>query len=307
MVDVFSAILTILGLAAFEIITSVDNAVINSDVLSTMSQRGRRWFLTLGVLVAVFLIRGLLPLLIVWFANPAIGPIGALSLGFSSDPAILMAVQRFRPTLLVAGGVFLVFLFFQWLFMEDKSYGLKGERFIHRHGLWFYSVVSILLAVVAWFAIQRDPLIGFSAVVGSTAFFIVHGFRQNAEAREKELINKSELSDLSKIIYLEVIDATISIDSVLGAFAFTLSVPLIILGSGLGAIAVRQLTAGNIETVRKYKYLKNGAMYSVLFLGVIMLADSFGVEVPEWVSPIITFIVIAYFFWKSASANKNSQ
>ena len=34
---------------------------------------------------------------------------------------------------------------------------------------------------------------------------------------------------------LEVIDATFSIDGVLGAFAFTLSVPLIFIGNGIGA------------------------------------------------------------------------
>jgi len=56
-------------------------------------------------------------------------------------------------------------------------------------------------------------------------FFITHGFKQNAEQREKDL-TKGNLSDISKILYLEVIDATFSIDGVLGAFAFTLSVPL---------------------------------------------------------------------------------
>ena len=43
-------------------------------------------------------------------------------------------------------------------------------------------------------------------------------------------------SDTAKIFYLEVIDATFSIDGVLGAFAFTMSVPLILLGNGLGAL-----------------------------------------------------------------------
>jgi hypothetical protein len=104
---------------------------------------------------------------------------------------------------------------------------------------------------------------------------------------------------MSKILYLEVIDTTFSIDGVLGAFAFTLSVPLIIIGNGLGALVVRQLTIGNIKRIKKYKYLKNGAMYSVLALGVIMITDGFGVHVPSWVSPIVTFLILGYFFWKS--------
>ena len=59
---------------------------------------------------------------------------------------------------------------------------------------------------------------------GSSAFFITHGFKENAERAEADLIGgQGQLSDLSKIFYLEVIDATFSIDGVLGAFAFTLS------------------------------------------------------------------------------------
>jgi hypothetical protein len=136
--------------------------------------------------------------------------------------------------------------------------------------------------------------------VGSTAFFITHGFKQNAEQREKQLMdNKQNLSDISKILYLEVIDTTFSIDGVLGAFAFTLSVPLIIIGNGLGALVLRQLTVGNIDRIKKYAYLKNGAMYSILFLGTIMLMDSFGAHIPSWVSPLMTFTVVGYFFWKS--------
>jgi len=110
---------------------------------------------------------------------------------------------------------------------------------------------------------------------------------------------KEGLTDLSKIFYLEVIDATFSIDGVLGAFAFTLSVPLILLGNGIGAIVVRQVTIGNIDRIKRYAYLKNGAMYSILFLGLIMLLDSFGVHIPSWVSPVVTFAVIGYFFLKS--------
>lgn len=83
------------------------------------------------------------------------------------------------------------------------------------------------------------------------------------------------MSDISKILYLEVIDATFSIDGVLGAFAFTLSVPLILIGNGIGAYVVRSLTMHNIETVKKYMYLKNGAMYSIGVLGTVMILNSF--------------------------------
>ncbi|HAT74158.1 MAG: hypothetical protein US30_C0017G0007 [Candidatus Moranbacteria bacterium GW2011_GWF2_36_839] len=295
-----SMILMVGGLCLFEIISSIDNAIVNAEVLSTMGQKARKWFLFWGLLFAVFVVRGLLPWMIVWAATPGLGFMGSLTATFSNDPKVIEAIELSAPILLAGGGVFLVFLFFHWLFIEPKNYGLKGERFFHSQGMWFYAVVSILLTTIVWFAMKVNPMMAFGAVVGSTAFFITHGFKQNAEQREKQLIGNSRgLSDISKILYLEVIDTTFSIDGVLGAFAFTLSVPLIILGNGLGALVLRQLTVGNIDRIKKYAYLKNGAMYSILFLGAIMLADSFGVHIPSWVSPVTTFGVVGYFFWKS--------
>ncbi|MEI6596930.1 MAG: DUF475 domain-containing protein [bacterium] len=301
--DLFSIVVIVLGLCLFEVISSIDNAIINAEVLSTMGAKARRWFLLYGIIIAVFLVRGLLPWLIVWLATPGLGPIEALTATFSSDPRVIEAVEKSSPMLLVGGGIFLIFLFFHWLFLESKNFGLRGEKFFYKNGVWFYSIISIILAVVVWLALDKNPLMAFGAVVGSTAFFITHGFKQNAEQREKDLSNKS-LSDLSKIFYLEVIDATFSIDGVLGAFAFTLSVPLILFGNGIGALVVRKLTMGNIERIKKYRYLKNGAMYSILFLGVIMLLDSFGVHIPSWLSPAVTFAVVIYFFQKSRLENK---
>ena len=301
--SIFSIILIIAGLCLFEVISSIDNAIINAEVLSTMGGKARRWFLLYGIIIAVFLVRGLLPWLIVWLATPGLGPIEALTATFSSDSRVIEAVEKSSPMLLVGGGVFLIFLFFHWLFLESKNFGLRGEKFFYKNGVWFYSIISIILAVIVWLALDKNPLMAFGAVVGSTAFFITHGFKQNAEQREKDLTNKN-LSDLSKIFYLEVIDTTFSIDGVLGAFAFTLAVPLILVGNGIGAIVVRQLTMGNIERIKKYAYLKNGAMYSILFLGIIMILDSFGFHIPSWLSPIVTFGVVGYFFYKSNMENK---
>lgn len=298
--DIFSIILIVVGLILFETISSIDNAVINAEVLSTMSMRARRWFLFYGLFFAVFVIRGMLPWLIVWATNPSLGPIGALTATFSEDPEIARVIEESSPFLLVGGGVFLIFLFFHWLFIEAKNYGLRGERFFHQHGVWFFAIVSIILTVIVWFSLKQHPFMALGAVVGSTAFFITHGFKQNAEMHEKELMGgSSSMSDWSKILYLEVIDATFSIDGVVGAFAFTLSVPLILIGNGIGAFVVRELTISNIDRVKRYIYLKNGAMYSIFFLGVIMILDSFGVHIKEWVSPVITITVIGYFFYKS--------
>lgn len=299
--NLFSVILSILGLSLFEIISSIDNAIINAEVLTTMKPKARKWFLIWGLFSGVFVVRGLLPLLIVYFMAPSKGLVGAFLASFSGDKEIAHLIESSAPVLLMGGGVFLVFLFFNWLFLEEKNFGLPGERFIYSQGVWFYALVSILLASIVWFSLGERPILAFSAVIGSTAFFIIHGFRQQAEIAEKNLM-KSGMSDISKILYLEVIDATFSIDGVLGAFAFTLSVPIILLGNGLGAIVLRQLTISNIGRIKKFLFLKNGAMYSILFLGSIMILDSFGVHIPHYVSPILTFSTVGYFFFKSKKA-----
>jgi hypothetical protein len=296
-------ILTILGLALFETVSSVDNAIINAEVLSTMSKRGQRWFLVWGILLAVFVVRGLLPWLIVWATVPALGPWEAFTASFSNSPHVLSAIEKSAPVLLIAGGTFLILLFFYWLFLEKKNFGLIHEPFFMRQGGWFYAVASVLLLSVVWFALKIDPIMAFGAVAGSTAFFITHGFKQHAEQTEHNLISSNK-SDISKILYLEAIDATFSIDGVLGAFAFTLSIPIILIGNGIGAIVVRQLTVGNIERIKKYAFLKNGAMYSILLLGIIMVADSFGYDIPAWLSPVVTFIIVAYFFQKSRAVRR---
>lgn len=298
--DILSIVLIVFGLALFETVSSVDNAIINAQVLSTMGQAAKRWFLIWGILLAVFVVRGVLPWAIVWGSAPTLGPFGALTASFSSDLKVTNAIEASAPILLIAGGTFLVFLFFYWLFLEPKFYGLLGERFFQRQAAWFYAIVSIILAFLVWFALAENPLMAFGAVLGSTAFFITHGFKENAERIEKQLEKKGgQLTDTSKVFYLMVIDSTLSLDGVLGAFAFTLSVPLILLGNGLGAIVVRQFTVSNIERIKKYAFLKNGAMYSIFGLGIIMILESFGFKIPSFVSPIFTALVIGYFFLKS--------
>lgn len=299
--DILSMVLIVAGLSLFEIVSSIDNAVINAEVLSTMSKKAQRWFLVWGLLFAVVLVRGLLPLVIIWATIPSLGPWGALTATFSNDPHVAEAIEHSAPILLLGGGVFLLFLFFHWLFLEDKRYGLKGERFIHKQGVWFYAVVSVLLTTIVWFSLQQNPMMAFGAVVGSTVFFITHGFKQNAEAQEQQLLHGTK-SDLSKIFYLEAIDASFSIDGVLGAFAFTFSIPLILLGNGIGAIVLRQLTISNIDRIKKYVYLKNGAMYAIFFLGTIMILESYGAHIPTYISPLTTFLAIGYFFLKSKKA-----
>jgi hypothetical protein len=293
--SIFAIIITIIGLSVFEIVSSIDNAVINAEVLSTMGEKAKRWFLRWGIILAVFVVRGFLPWLILWLSSPGLGPLEALSMSFSNDPSVAEIVESSAPVLLTGGGVFLFLLFLHWLFLEEKSFGLPGEKFLAAQGVWFYALASVALLAIVGCYLKAKPMLAFAAVVGSTAFFITHGFKQNAEAQEAKL-KDSGLSDLSKLLYLEAIDTTFSIDGVLGAFAFTFSVPLIIIGNGVGALVVRWITVSNIERIKDYPFLKNGAMYSIAVLGAVMLAEGGGIDVPQWLSPAATVLIVGGFF-----------
>lgn len=306
-------ILTLLGLIVFEVISSIDNAVVNADVLATMkSKKAKRFFLTWGILFAIFVVRGLLPSVIVFLADPSIGVFGALQAIWHSDLGVTKAVEAATPIIMMAGGMFLVLLWVHWLFMEDKKFGLAHERYIQIYGaVWFYSVAALLLVFVMTeiknASFEEPMYLALAAAVGSSVFFITQGFKENAESVEERLIasgEQSSMSDWSKVFFLEVIDLAFSVDGVVGAFAFTTVVPLILVGNGIGAIVVRQITVMNVDRIRSYSYLKNGAMYSIGFLGIAMLLEAFGVHVPTWVTPAITFTVVGYFLWRSVKENK---
>lgn len=288
----------IFGLVLFETVSSIDNAIVNAHVLSTVPAKYKKFFLFWGLIIAVFLVRGVLPFAIVWISNPALSLQEVFGSFFGNDEVIKHSIEASKPILLLGGGVYLFLVFLSWLFMEEKKYAFLVEHFIHRQSVWFYAYSSVFLTGVIYYSIKLDPILALSASIGATAFFITDGFKRNAAEKEKSLMDPN-MGALSKILFLEVLDASFSIDGVIGAFAFTLSVPLIIIGNGLGAFVVREFTIKGIDLIQKFSYLKNGAMYSIGFLGGIMVLESFGREYPFWLAPLNTFLLLGVFLWLS--------
>ena len=294
----FQAFIVIIGLSLFEIISSIDNAIINAHVLRTMPEKYRKIFLFWGILFAVFVIRGGLPFIIIWLANPELSPVQVVTFAFSGSEGVKHYVERSMGLLLLGGGVYLFLVFLSWLFLEKKNYAFMVEHFIHRQSIWFYALSSLMVTGVIYASLQVNPLLALSASIGATAFFITDGFKKNAEEKEKELLT-GNMSAWSKLLYLEVLDSSFSIDGVIGAFAFTVSIPLILLGNGLGAFVVREVTVRGIDVIEKFAYLKNGAMYAIGMLGGVMILESFGKEFPFWVAPLNTTLLLLFFLYLS--------
>jgi len=306
-VSLAESIAIVIGLVVFEVVNSVDNAVVNATVLKTMSMLWRKRFLLIGIITSVFLVRFLLPLLIVWISVPTLS-ISGIFLAFSGQSGIAAkAIELQKPIILMFGGVFLLYLYFHWLFIEKKE-PLFIERYLkEKHGVWFFAFAAISLVVIMYLA-RANPMVMLAAAIGSATFFILYGLKETAESSERNMMaGSSELSDLSKFVYLEVLDTTFSFDGVVGAFAFTINLLFILIGLGIGAIVVRELTIKGIDTIGKYKYLKNGALSSIGFLGLFMLVESFGIELPSYIPTTITFIVIGIAFYKSRQLIKSIQ
>ena len=101
--------------------------------------------------------------------------------------------------------------------------------------------------------------------------------------REKSSKNTFS-SGLLGFCYLEVLDATFSLDGVLGAFAITQDILIIFAGLGIGALYVRSMTIYLVrhQVLAKFKYLEHGAHYAIGFLAIMLFIKIFG-HIPEWI------------------------
>ena len=103
---------------------------------------------------------------------------------------------------------------------------------------------------------------------------------------------------LASLIYLELLDASFSLDGTIGAFAITSDLGLILTGLGLGALFIRSLTVmlSREKALDNLIYLEHGAHYAIGALGLLMLAgvviERWGWHVPEWLSGLIGVVLL---------------
>ena len=172
------------GLFVFETITSIDNAIINAEVLRTMKEKARRWFLLWGFIIAVFAVRGLLPWLIVWATSPELGLVGAFTSTFSNDPKVATAIESSAPIILIGGGTFMIFLFSIGFLWSRRITACGRKIFSRERGLVFRRRLR-LTRRHRLVRLENKPDDGFRRRHRLHRFFITHGFKQNAEQKEK--------------------------------------------------------------------------------------------------------------------------
>ena len=97
-----------------------------------------------------------------------------------------------------------------------------------------------------------------------------------------------------------MLDASFSFDGVIGAFAITSDVVIIMLGLAIGAMFVRSMTIYLVEkgTLDEFIYLEHGAHYAIGALAIIMLM-SMHFHIPELVTGLIGVAFIGWSLWAS--------
>lgn len=286
-------------LGVLEVSLSFDNAVVNATVLRDMSPLWQRRFLTWGILIAVFGMRLLFPLIIVGVAAH-IDPVSALQLAIEKPDQYAHILSGAHIGIMGFGGSFLGLVGLKFFFDAEKD--VHWVAFIE-HALTKFSkvqsieIVIVLLSLlgIAKFIPSEEALTFITAgVFGIITFVLVEALGVLLE--KENTTTTVAKAGLGTFIYLEILDASFSFDGVIGAFALSNNLFIIVLGLSIGAMFVRSLTIMLVQlnTLTKYRYLEHGAFWAILALSGLMFA-SVCQEIPEVITGLIgaAFIILA--------------
>lgn len=324
-------------LGILEVSLSFDNAVINATVLRRMSAFWQQIFLTVGILIAVFGMRLVFPLAIVWITaglNPqqaldrALNPPADGAAYFpDGQPSYETALTDAHPQIAAFGGMFLMMLFLNFVFESREITWLSWlERPLARAGKLdqlAVVVASIALLLAAEFGPDDHAhTVLLAGVLGMITYIAVNGLGTLFEVEDgdsdpdtgpsggpTELAKATGKAGFFLFLYLEVLDASFSFDGVIGAFAITSDPILIALGLGfIGAIFVRSITIFLVRkgTLSEYMYLEHGAHWAIGALAAILLV-SISIHVNEIVTGLVGVLLIGAAFVSSISRRRRER
>ena len=293
-------------LAVMEISLSFDNAVVNASVLRTWDAFWQKMFLTVGILVAVFGMRLVFPILIVSVAT-GLGLLDVISMALNTPAEYARHLTDSHAQVAAFGGSFLLLVFLNFLFDQEKELHWLGwlEEKLGAHGTESLATLLALLAVFAGVALvpAEQKLSVLMAGVGGIAVYLAVSFLSGLlehEVGDPGVGNVIKRGSIGGFLYLEVLDASFSFDGVIGAFAITSDVVIIMLGLAIGAMFVRSLTIFLVHkgTLEEFVYLEHGAHYAIGILAVIMLA-SVKFHISEWFTGLSGVAFIGLSLWSS--------
>ncbi len=287
-------------LVVLEVSLSFDNAVVNATVLRHMSEIWQRRFLTWGILIAVFGMRLVFPVVIVALAT-GLGLWEVTNLAFNAPEEYQKHVLDAHVGIASFGGMFLLMVFLHFICDKTKDLhwiGVIERRLTQLGKLESVEVIlamTLLLIMQAWLP-EADRI---SAMVSGTVGVVSYVFVRSVTALFSSTDHATGViaySGFAGFMYLQLLDASFSLDGVIGAFAISSDIVIIMLGLGIGAMFVRSLTVYLVRrgTLDEYVFLEHGAHYGIGALAIIMLL-SMKFHVPEVITGLIgvTFIILS--------------
>ena len=299
----FACVFIVLVLAVLETSLSFDNAVVNAMKPEKMSHVWRHRFLTWGIAIAVFGMRFLFPVLVVAiFAKLDMLTVTKIALTDADKYAGYLHATH--APIVTFGGMFLIMLFLNYFFNHEKDvHWIKPieqplSHLDHIRGIEIIISLLMLIATQTFIPAEQKLAVLISGMAGIITYLSIDGVAHFLEKHE-EMRNAKCAADsvkcagLISFIYLELIDASFSLDGVLGAFALSNDVLIITIGLAIGAMFVRSLTIMLVEkkTLAQFLYLEHGAHWAIGALAIIMLISTVK-EVPEIVTGLIGLVFI---------------
>jgi hypothetical protein len=301
-------------LGVLEVSLSFDNAVVNATVLREWNAFWRKLFLTIGILVAVFGMRLLFPLVIVSVAT-GLGLVDVWHMAIDTPAEYSRHLIARHAEVSAFGGAFLLLVFLNFLFDEEKELHWLGwlEERVGHYGTEGLAILLSLCAVfgaVSLMPDERKLSVLIAGVVGVGVYVGVDWVSGLLEEEEHDPTIGQMISrgSIGGFIYLEVLDASFSFDGVIGSFAITNDVVIIMLGLAIGAMFVRSLTVYLVDqgTLDEFVFLEHGAHYAIGILALIMFL-SVEYEIPEWFTGLSGVAFILVSLWSSVRYRKRLE
>lgn len=286
-----------LVLSILEVSLSFDNAVVNAIVLKKMTKEWRHRFLTWGVLIAVFGMRLLFPLVIVSIIAK-LSPWSAFMLATGNPQKYADIMLSAHTSVSAFGGIFLLMVGFKYFFDHEKEEHWIGwfEGPISRLGkleaVEAAATLLVLLGISSTLNESEQATFLFSGIAGLVVYLAVDALGSVLE-EYGDISGDIQKASLGMFLYLEVLDASFSFDGVVGAFAISNNLFVILIGLSIGAFFVRSLTIMFVErnTLDGFRFLEHGAFYAILVLAGSMLGSMF-IEIPEWITGLSGAVII---------------
>lgn len=296
-------------LSVVEIAVSFDNAVVNASKLHRMSLFWKKMFLTVGLLIAVGVMRFYLPLEIVAIVGK-ISLSDAYGLALNDHEEFARILVTAKDSVNGFGGAFLMMVALKYFIDGDKDVHwipFLEKPFAYLHKLSEMGKLEAIHAMitlgVAFALYTHGWSLDFflAAVIGVLIFILIDTikaffelFDEKMESGEAKGISKWLAGGLGTFLYLEVLDASFSFDGVIAAFAISTNVFVVAAGLAVGALCVRSMTIMLDETgtIGKFRYLENGAYLAILALSIFMFAGP-KAHAPEWIIAGTSLLLIA--------------